>query len=88
MPGRPDIQIHANINTRGRDAALRVTMTTYDADGLPGEPRTWRAHAETVWLDGEAETAAYLVAMLVQMISKQEEWRTAMIHLDAPIPGM
>lgn len=49
-------QIHATAQKYGRDVAYRVTWHPIHEDG-PGEPRTWRRHGTTLWLDRDVDQA-------------------------------
>lgn len=36
--------LHANVNSHDQDFVFRATLTTYDGEGMPGEPLQIRGH--------------------------------------------
>jgi hypothetical protein len=66
-----NFQIHANANQHGKDWALRVTVTQYDADGLPTEPRTVRGHASLPDVQDELDQAWIVLVQLAHMLERE-----------------
>ena len=69
MSDRSTYQVHANVNVDYGDAALRVTLTTYDESGASLSHRTWRKHVRALSYDGMAWTAYAATQYLVKMMA-------------------
>jgi len=74
-------QIHANVNVSGRDAALRVTMSTYDENGDLRATETWRKHVVPLEVEGLAWQALSGLQDLCRMMA-------AAVHEPASIEGV
>jgi len=69
--GQRNYQLHANANQHGRDWQLRVTLTTIGADGMEGEPFTWRGHSTMPDVDGEIDQAWVILCNMIHMLEAQ-----------------
>lgn len=68
MQAELSYQVHANVNMEGRDMALRVTLTVYDAQGNEVNSRTWRRHTVGQVYDGLEWTAAHATTELAKLM--------------------
>jgi hypothetical protein len=63
--------LHANVNSHGRDKALRVTWDCYDVDIHGGEPITWRGHAVMPRFDRPIDQAWVALVQLCKLLESQ-----------------
>jgi hypothetical protein len=80
MVDRSGFQVHANVNVIGRDASLRLTITTYSDNGDLEATRTWRRRATAADFDGLTWMAAWATVELGKMMN--DELRTRLVQVD------
>jgi len=85
MTDRNAWQIHANVNTSGRDAALRVTISVYDENGDLTASRTWRKHVVPLAVEGLAWQALAGVQDLTRMMSAVCQEPAEIVEVDEPL---